>query len=322
MMALLLLSLLFAMAGCGPFEEVFVEEDLLQRPESKRCADCHAEIYREWERSRHAFAWKSENFRRESENYSKSKCLSCHAPHQVDPDTKPSLRVEFKDDGVGCVACHFKEETRAMHGPLKVWSPPHPSKQDLAYIKSNFCAGCHQETYKEWRRAKTEKSCQDCHMPSVGKKDLIQKFPFHYFHFAKPRHSHEFPTLKASEEELRVWFENGKLFIQNTGIPHNLPTADQGDPRLYLIARIRYEKGKIRTLRRVFSPQAGNALPHGTPIGITVPNAEGVSYIKVKIFRRLSWKRDRELILSRRLDGKADSTNSRRYGGDRKKAGG
>ncbi len=312
-MPLILLLFLLSLSGCGSFEDIFVEEDLLQRPKSKRCSDCHAEIYREWERSRHALAWKSESFKRESENYTKSKCLSCHAPHQVDPDKKPTLRVEFKDDGVGCVACHFKEETKAIHGPLKVWSPPHPSKQDLAYIKSNFCAGCHQETYKEWKIAKVEKSCQDCHMPSLGKKDLIQKFPFHYFHLAKPRHSHEFPTLIAKDEDVKVWFEGNKLYIKNVGVPHNLPTADQGDPRLYLIAEVSYRNGRKRKLRRIFSPQAGNPLPYNVPVGINIPHAEGVVSIKVKLLRKLSWKREKEIILSEhvRVEGKNSARDGR-----------
>ncbi len=300
-----LIPVLFSLTllGCGPFEEVFVEKDLLERPQAKRCSDCHADIYKEWKESRHALAWKSESYRRESENYTKTKCLACHAPHQVDPEKKPKLRAEFKDDGVACVACHFKEETGAMHGPLKVWSPPHPSKQDLSYTKSSFCAGCHRETYKEWKLAKSSKSCQDCHMKSLGKKDLIQKFPFYLFHRAKPRHSHRFTSLIASEEDIKVWFEGGRLYLENVGVPHNLPTADQGDPRLYLIARIAYKDGKVRTLRRMFSPQAENALAPGRPVGITITNAEGVSSIKIKLLRKLSWKKEKELILSREIHG-------------------
>lgn len=326
MSRLFLLFFLFITA-CGPLEEVFVEEDLLQRPQAKRCADCHAEIFKEWEKSRHAVAWKSEGFKRESENYTKTKCLSCHAPHQVDPQKKPALRVEFKEDGVSCVACHFKEETKAMHGPLEVWSPPHPSKRDLSYVKSGFCAGCHQETYKEWKMAKVEKSCQDCHMQSLGKRDLIQKFPFYYFHRAKPRHSHEFVSLIASAKDVRVSFKEGTLQVENVGVPHNLPTADQGDPRLYLIAKIRYVDGKTKSVRRAFSPQAGNPLPYKTPLSISIPNAEGVSFIEIKILRRLAWKKEKELILSKKIhakslysqNGKRDLGGSQRAGRDIKR---
>ncbi len=294
-MRFLLLALLFTTLSCERLESVFVEEDLLQRPQAKRCADCHAQIYEEWKKSRHFHAWTSEQFRLESENYTKTKCLSCHAPHQVDPDKKPLLRAEFRHDGVSCVACHFKEETKSMHGPLKVWSPPHPSKQDLSYTKSNFCAGCHQETYKEWKVAKVEKSCQQCHMPSLGKKDLIQKFPFQYFHLAKLRTSHEFPALKAKPEDIKVELMKGRIVLTNVGVPHNLPTADQGDPKLYIVIELQYRDGKRRTLRKLLSAQAKTALVYKVPKAIKLPDGE-VSVVRVKVYRKLAWKKEKELI--------------------------
>lgn len=293
-MIVLLFFVLFTLS-CEKLERVFVEEDLLQRPKAKRCADCHADIFEEWKKSRHFHAWTSEQFRLETENYAKVKCLSCHAPHQVDEAKKPELRSEFREDGVSCVACHFKEETKAMHGPLKVWSPPHPSIQDLSYTRSSFCAGCHQETYKEWKMAKVKKTCQSCHMPSLGKRDLIQKFPFYLLHLAKPRSSHEFPTLKAKPEDIDVRLEGRYLIITNVGVPHNLPTADQGDPRLYLIAEVLYSDGRRRTIRKIFSPQSGTALGYGKPRRVILPKGD-VEEVKVRILRKLAWKKDKDLI--------------------------
>ncbi|MCS6997966.1 MAG: multiheme c-type cytochrome [Aquificaceae bacterium] len=294
MVAFFILSLL--LSSCG---DIFIEKDLLQRPQAKRCSDCHSEIFREWEKSRHAVAWKSEKFKVESENYTKNKCLSCHAPHQVEPEIKPALRVEFKEDGVSCVACHFKEETKAMHGPHKVWSPPHPSKQDLNYTKSFFCAGCHQETYKEWHLTKVQKSCQDCHMPSMGDKRLVQKFPFEYFHSKKARHDHSFPTGKAKPEDLLIELERGeglRLKITNVGIPHNLPTADQGDPKLYIIVDAKLPSGESSRVVRVLSYQAKNALLYRIPTHIDLP-WQGVEKLEVSLQRKLSWKEEREEIL-------------------------
>ncbi len=290
-----LLLLLLFLGGCERLETVFIEEDLLERPPAKRCADCHADIYREWKKSRHFHAWTSEKFRIESENYAKVKCLSCHAPHQVDPERKPELRAEFREDGVSCVACHFKEETKSMHGPLKVWSPPHPSKQDLSYTRSTFCAGCHQETYKEWKLSRVEKFCQSCHMPSLGKRDLIQKFPFHLFHLAKPRTSHEFPSLKARPEDVEVRLEPGKIVLTNVGVPHNLPTADQGDPKLYLLAEVIYSDGRRKKVRKILSPQSKTALAYREPREIRIPPGE-VKEVRVKLLRRLAWSEEKELI--------------------------
>ncbi len=293
---MIILFILFAfISSCG---EVFVEKDLLERPQAKRCSDCHAEIFKEWEKSRHAMAWKSEKFRLESEEYTKTKCLSCHAPHQVDPEIKPSLRVEFREDGVSCLACHFKEQTKAMHGPHKVWSPPHPSKQDLNYTKSFFCAGCHQETYKEWHLTKVQKSCQDCHMPSMGDKRLVQKLPFEYFHSKKPRHDHSFPVGIAKPEDIQIELErteNLRLKITNVGVPHNLPTADQGDPKLYIIIDADLPNGESSRIVRVLSYQAKNALVYGVTKYIELPWQE-VNSLKVSVQRRLSWKEEREKI--------------------------
>ncbi len=293
-MKVLFLFLVF-ISSCG---DVFVEKDLLQRPQAKRCSDCHAEIFKEWEKSRHAMAWKSERFKIESESYTKTKCLSCHAPHQVDPEVKPTLRVEFRDDGVSCIACHFKEQTKAMHGPHKVWSPPHPSRQDLNYAKSFFCAGCHQETYKEWHLTKVQKSCQDCHMSSLGDKRLVQKFPFEYFHSKKPRHDHSFPTGMAKSEDIEIQLERGeklRLKITNVGIPHNLPTADQGDPKIYIIVDAVLPTGESSRVVKVLSYQAKNALVYGVPTYMDLPWQE-VSSLVVSVQRRLSWKEEREKI--------------------------
>jgi nitrate/TMAO reductase-like tetraheme cytochrome c subunit len=312
---LLLILPALLLAGCERLESVFVEEDLLQRPEAKRCMDCHADIYREWKESRHFHAWTSEQFRLESENYSKLKCLSCHAPHQVDPLKKPLLRAEFRKDGVSCVACHFKEETRSMHGPLKVWSPPHPSKQDLSYRRSTFCAGCHQETFKEWKRAGVIESCQSCHMPSLGKRDLIQKFPFYLLHLAKPRTSHRFPTLKAGKEDIRIELDGSYLVLTNVGVPHRLPTADQGDPRLYLIAEVFYRDGKRKTVRKRFSPQAENALEYRVPKKVRLPPGE-ITEVKVRLLRKLAWKKEKELLFEVRLPSPSPSRADRSRRGE------
>lgn len=297
---IILLSLALFLAGCERIESVFIEEDLLQRPPAKRCMDCHSDIYREWKESRHYHAWVSEQFRIESENYSKLKCLPCHAPHQVDDLKKPVIRSEFRKDGVSCVACHFKEETGAMHGPLKVWSPPHPSRKDLSYTRSTFCAGCHQETFKEWKRAKVQKSCQSCHMPSLGKRDLIQKFPFYLLHLSKPRTSHRFPSLKAEKKDIEIRLEGNTLILKNTGVPHNLPTADQGDPRLYLIAEVHYRDGRKRKVRKRFSPQSKTALGYMEERAVRLPPGD-IKEVRVKILRKLAWRKEKDLILEATL---------------------
>lgn len=293
----LLFILSLVLVGCEKVSGVFLEEDLLQRPPSQRCADCHAKIYEDWKESRHAKAWISEHFKQESENYSKLKCLSCHAPHQVDPEQKPLVRVERRHEGINCVACHFKEETKAMHGPYKVWSPPHPSKEDKNYTKSEICAGCHRETYKEWKIARVETTCQQCHMKVKDVTWIMDKFPFFLFHTRKALHDHSFSAGIAKKEDLKVFLTNGSLKIVNVGIPHNLPTADQGNPKLYVVAEVYYKNGSKETISRVLSPQTNSALRYLEPYYISIPNYEEVDKVVLRVFRRLAWKEERELIL-------------------------
>jgi hypothetical protein len=66
--------------GCGKFEELVRGGGSIRKTAGKKVCDCHAEIFKEWEKRRHAKAWVSEQFRLESENYTKNKRLSCHAP--------------------------------------------------------------------------------------------------------------------------------------------------------------------------------------------------------------------------------------------------
>ncbi|MCX7735039.1 MAG: hypothetical protein N2254_09845, partial [bacterium] len=153
--------------------------------------------------------------------------------------------------------------------------------------------------YKEWHLTKVQRSCQDCHMPSLGDKRLVQKFPFEYFHSKKQRHDHSFPPGKARPEDLLVELERGEklsLKITNVGVPHNLPTADQGDPKLYITVEAILPTGEKSKIVRVLSYQAKNALVYKVPTYIDLPWQE-ISHLEVSVQRKLSWKEEREEIV-------------------------
>ncbi|NPA52663.1 MAG: hypothetical protein GXO22_07185 [Aquificae bacterium] len=283
--------------------KLFLEEDLLKRPKSKRCADCHQNIYNQWKNSRHSVSWVSDDFKKSSNRYSKIKCLSCHAPLEIEPLKEPKLRDFHREEGINCVSCHFKEKTNSMHGPYEVFSPPHYSTKDPNYTKSKICAGCHRETYKQWKTANTQKNCQNCHMPSK-KDNLIQKFPFYLLHKKKEVHNHSSPPLIASKEDIKlkikVLKDEIKVLIKNTGIPHKLPTADQGKPKLYIKAEFFLNGEKVDEDSNMITHKQG--IEYNKEKEFTFYSFENFDLVKISVSRKLSWKKKAEPITSISLD--------------------
>ncbi|WP_028949980.1 multiheme c-type cytochrome [Sulfurihydrogenibium subterraneum] len=289
----------FLLFSCDKVKDVFQEKDLLQRPVAQRCSDCHQNIYKQWKDSRHAVAWTSPEFKRASENYTKTKCLSCHAAYEITVNDKPNLRDFHKEDGVNCAACHFRDSTKSMHGPYDVFSPPHPSTQDLQYTKAEICSGCHQETYKQWKTVATDKNCQQCHMPAEKGK-LIQKFPFDLFHASKEIHHHGFMVPKSKKDffDVKVSKDSSALVVKitNLKVPHNVPTADHGNPKYYVDIVI-YKDGKeVYSDSQMITPKEA-FLPKQEKV-INISYSEDYDKVKVILSRKLSWQKEAEKIAS------------------------
>jgi len=290
--------LLFSCDEKNKLWSIFQEKDLLKHPKASRCADCHEEIYKQWKDSRHSKSWISEDYKKATNNYSKTKCLSCHSPLEMSINERPEFRDFHKEDGINCVSCHYSSEDNSIHGPYDVFSPPHPSTEDKNFKKSAVCASCHQETYKQWKKADSSKTCQSCHMVPVKKMDLIQKFPFQYFHFAKDVYNHSFPSQKTKENDLKIKIKKSenilKISLTNTGIPHNLPTADNGKPRLYVKVKA-YKKNKpIDQIQKVITPKY--SLVYNKEKILEFIFLESFDEAKIEIYRKLSWEKQKQLI--------------------------
>ncbi|WP_180753924.1 multiheme c-type cytochrome [Persephonella hydrogeniphila] len=299
-MRVLLVVFLVFITGCEKIERLFVEEDILQRPPSKRCADCHTKIYNQWKNSRHSAAWVSEEFIKKTKNRTKTKCLSCHAPLEIKPEEEPELREKLREEGVNCFSCHYREKTNSMHGPYEVFSPPHYSTYDPDYISSKICSGCHQKTYKIWKKTGAKQNCQECHMPH--KKDrLIQKFPFMYFHSKKELHDHSFPPLKASGKDFmtKVFQEKNilKISIKNLSVPHTIPTAQQGSPKYYLVVIGFKESEEILRENVMITPR--NGFHYKKWKEFVFYKDRKIDRLKILINRRLSWMEKREKVFEK-----------------------
>lgn len=285
------LSFFILLVSCDKVKSIFQEEDLLKRPTAKRCSECHQNIYNQWKNSRHSVSWTSAEFKRASENYSKEKCLSCHAPYEIVINDKPRLRDRDLHDGINCSSCHFSDSTQSMHGPYEVFSPPHPSTQDSLYTKSEICSGCHQETYKQWKSVEVKKSCQNCHMPSEEGK-LIQKFPFYLFHASKEIHHHGFVVPTSKPDFFRVEMFKDKysisIFITNVKVPHNIPTADHGNPKYYVDIQLIKDGKTIYSDGQTISKK--EAFAYNQTIELKFPVSVAYDKLIVRLSRKLSWE--------------------------------
>ena len=165
-----------------------------------KCADCHESIWKEWEKSGHAQAWKSKLYQKMRKKYEKEapkSCDPCHAPQPIlmtGVGKMPLLREEGKETGVDCLSCHLDADG-AMKGPYNDPSPFHQTKpSNVLYTRQiKICASCHGQpkVLAHNQIAEREKSnketCQRCHMPETERK------PSRYSAKKKRSGAHTFP---------------------------------------------------------------------------------------------------------------------------------
>lgn len=164
--------------------------------ESRRCAQCHNTLARQWE-TNHGLSWKRQSFQyfynqilQTTGKEYETNCISCHAPISVVEKTY-TVSTDIEKEGVSCDFCHtivLKEtglyESRpgkAKRGPrYPGYEASHGILYDNTYGKSEFCTPCHTwksqgginilDEYQIWGATKDAaegKQCQSCHMPRV-----------------------------------------------------------------------------------------------------------------------------------------------------------
>ena len=277
------------------------QPDLLDSPEAKRCAECHQSIFDAWKESRHSVAWVSKTYIKDSEDRTKEKCLPCHIPTSVNPGEKPTPRLDRRDDGIYCVPCHVRD--KAMHGPYDLYSPPHPTRADKDFRVSKFCGSCHQKTFKEWQATGSDKTCQSCHMKrQTGR--LTQKLPLSWLHAKREVADHRFPKGDLSEENLSVLaaFDGRMLRVRllNDTIPHAIPTADNGDPRLYVYVTFLNAGGKeIDTYKEIIAPQQETALSFQKPSVYDFPVPADTAAGQVTVRYKPAWSKTLSDVVKR-----------------------
>lgn len=214
------------------------------------CADCHTEIWNEWQESGHAQAWTSELYGRLKTRHDfPNDCDPCHAPkplHITGMGEMPELRDEDRDRGVDCLACHLGPEGK-MHGPHNDPSPFHATQRDLALYtrRITVCESCHgQKTvmahnqvaeFRESRSAAQAETCQRCHMPETTRK------PAKYSRREKRSATHTFLGSRNQgwlENALRLDYERTPdgltVYVMNSAA-HSVPAAPLRAMRLGIL---------------------------------------------------------------------------------------
>jgi len=277
--------------------ELVREKELVERPNAKRCSECHKDIYEAWKDSRHSISWTSKTYIEASENRTKEKCLACHIPESVTGE-KPSPRLDRRDEGIYCVSCHFVNGK--MNGPYDLVAPPHPTYRNPDYVNSKFCGSCHQKTFKEWKETGVDNTCQNCHMPRT-KSRLTQKLPLSLLHKPKWVGSHKFLHGDITEKDILIEVEFKERFFNfsllNKTVPHGVPTADNGDPRIYLYITFLNAAGdQVDKNKWIIAPQQDTALPFNKKIDFRYRLFDPAVQANIVLKYQPAWSKEKELV--------------------------
>ena len=223
------------------------------------CKECHPDIYKEWESTRHAKAWTSKAFTEQSQNRTKADCLPCHAPKPIFETgigKECVLRDNNKEAGVTCLTCH--SENQKSMGPYKDSKAECNPAYTPAFDDNSTCQMCHKNTSEEWKQSACSKkgtksyaTCAKCHMKPVkraaAKGGAIREVYAHVTYGGD--------DLKALQESVRSFSltaENGKIHLSLTNdlTGHTLPSGTPLGKQLLIMTAVKDENEKTIDMHR------------------------------------------------------------------------
>lgn len=213
------------------------------------CGTCHPAQFADWRTSLHAAAMGPgvagqlvELLRADREEA--LGCLPCHAPLAEQSPASPAFDRALHARGVVCAACHVRGHERfgpprrdgSLGGPAEGAPRPHGgATRTPAFLRSEFCAGCHQfapdgfalggtllsNTLEEWRQSRFAREgvqCQDCHMPD-------RRHLWRGIHDREMVRSGLTITARAGAARYRPGEDaTVTLTVESTGVGHAFPT--------------------------------------------------------------------------------------------------
>jgi len=223
----------------GPAERQSLHDAVGQ---NARCETCHAQIAREWRRSRHHVSFTNRAFqgavRREGE---RDFCVDCHAPETTRSGAPTRDEGEL---GVGCVTCHVPRDSLLAAPKAEANSAPHQLETRADFASAEACRACHEFRFTEprpnwasesaqwmqrtWREHHdgnvdgNNASCNDCHLPKVDDGN------------GQSHRRHDFPggyDVEMVRRSLTVTVRRSgpgrvEITLQPADVTHAMPTGD------------------------------------------------------------------------------------------------
>lgn len=195
---------------------------------SAQCSDCHSEVYAEWKNSAHANSWINPDVRSQSNDFSNTDCIDCHAPRPIfttGVGKRVLPRSSRRSEGVDCIACHALPGGGVAGTIENATAPCRPvARREIA--REEFCGVCHDQhkTVEQWkgsRYAEQGIGCIECHMPyrdgdpSRGREHTCLG-------------GHDLDMVKSAVQ-IRGVRENEAwtIEVENVGAGHSFPTDER-----------------------------------------------------------------------------------------------
>ena len=130
---------------------------------------------------------------------------------------------------------------------------------------------------------------------------LTQKAGFNLLHKKRWVGDHRFLHGEIKEKDVVMeagWEENYFIIsLKNQTIPHFVPTADNGDPRLYLYIKFFNEAGEeVDKAKEIIAPQQETALPYNKKIQYRYRLFDKVFKAEVELKYQPAWSKEKTTV--------------------------